>query len=336
MPYISQKGWKNHLRRSGIYHREQQKKTFRSDRDGFNMKDEKKTAALKSVISAVLLTVTKIVVGFLTGSLGILAEAAHSGLDLVAAFMTYIAVKISNKPADKAHRYGHGKIENLSALFETLLLLLTCVWIIYESIERLINGKTGVEITWWSYGVMVLSIVIDVSRSRMLYKAARKFKSQALEADALHFSTDIWSSTVVLLGLVCVQISDIIPGHYLLREADALAALGVALIVIVVSAKLGIRTIQALVDTAPTGMEEQITTVVETVPGVINCHNVRVRHSGPQIFADIHILTDGESSLFEAHLLTEEVEYAIQEIIPEMDITVHPEPYIIRKPQDGK
>ena len=300
------------------------------------MKDEKKTAALKSVISAVVLTVTKIVVGVLTGSLGILAEAAHSGLDLVAAFMTYVAVKISGKPADKTHRYGHGKIENLSALFETLLLFLTCAWIVYESIDRLVNGKAGVEVTWWSYGVMVLSIVVDVSRSRMLYKAAKKFKSQALEADALHFSTDIWSSSVVLLGLICVQLSDIIPGYYFLKEADALAALGVALIVIVVSIRLGMRTVQALADVAPTGLEEQITATVETVPGVINCHNVRVRYSGPQIFADIHILTDGETSLFEAHLLTEEVECAIQKIIPEADVTIHPEPYITKKPDDGK
>ena len=165
-------------------------------------KKDKRSAALSSVIAAIGLTTFKLIVGILTNSLGILAEAAHSGLDLVAAAMTYFAVRVSDKPADKEHPFGHGKIENLSALFETVLLLATSGWIIYEAILRLFYISVKVEASIWSFIVMGTSIAIDYTRSRILYKAARKYKSQALEADALHFSTDIWSSSVVILGLI--------------------------------------------------------------------------------------------------------------------------------------
>jgi cation diffusion facilitator family transporter len=169
-----------------------------SSQDGAH---EKRSVAISSVIAAVGLTGFKLIVGFATGSLGILAEAAHSGLDLMAAVMTFLAVRISGKPADPNHLYGHGKVENLSALFETLLLLVTCIWIIYEARHRLLFHTIDLEVNYWSFTVMITSIVVDISRSRMLYRAARKYNSQALEADALHFSTDIWSSGVVILGL---------------------------------------------------------------------------------------------------------------------------------------
>ena len=155
------------------------------------MSKEKKSAALFSVVAAVFLTTFKLLVGILTGSLGILSEALHSALDMVAAIVTFFSVRVSDKPADKEHNYGHGKVENLSALIETVLLLITCAWIIYEAINRIVTGNTHIEITVWSYIVVILSIVIDVNRSRMLYKVAKKHNSQALEADALHFSTDI-------------------------------------------------------------------------------------------------------------------------------------------------
>jgi cation diffusion facilitator family transporter len=291
-----------------------------------SMNEEKIQAASNSVLAAVGLTVTKITVGVMTGSLGILAEAAHSGLDLVAALMTYGAVKISDRPPDRTHRYGHGKVENLSALFETLLLLVTCVWIIYKAVQRLVLHTVEVEVTFWSFAVMVLSIVIDISRSNMLYKAAKKFNSQALEADALHFKTDIWSSGVVLLGLACVMLAERAPRLAILKESDAVAALGVAMIVISVSLRLGVRTIQALVDATPTGIEEKIVLAVEELPGVINCHHVRVRYSGPQVFADVHILADGNAPLVEVHSLSDTVECTIQRIIPHADVTVHAEP----------
>ena len=238
---------------------------------------EKFLAALSSVIGAVGLTFFKIVVGAATGSLGILAEAAHSALDLVAAIITLFAVHISGKPADKEHLYGHWKVENLSAFFETFLLLITCVWIIYEAIQRLLFRNIEIEVTIWSFIVMLVSIIIDFSRSRVLYRAARKYHSQALEADALHFSTDIWSSSVVIGGLFLVKLSDWIPSLNFLRQADAIAAMAVAGIVIYISAQMGIRTIRGLMDTAPQGMVDQIKTIVESVPGVIDCHNLLVR-----------------------------------------------------------
>src|SRR4051812_30439872 len=156
--------------------------------------DEKRGAALTSLLAAVGLTAFKIIVGVATGSLGILAEAAHSGLDLVAALMTFLAIRFSGQPPDREHPYGHGKMENLSALFETVLLLITCVWIVREAIHRLASHTSAVEVTVWSFAVMVVSIAVDYSRSRVLARAAEKYQSQALEADALHFQTDIWSS----------------------------------------------------------------------------------------------------------------------------------------------
>jgi len=287
---------------------------------------EKFLAALSSVIGAVCLTFFKIVVGAATGSLGILAEAAHSALDLVAAIITLFAVQISGKPADKEHLYGHWKVENLSAFFETFLLLITCVWIIYEAIQRLLFRNIEIEVTIWSFIVMLVSIIIDFSRSRVLYRAARKHHSLALEADALHFSTDIWSSSVVIGGLFLVKLSDWIPSLNFLRQADAIAAMAVAGIVIYISAQMGIRTIRGLMDTAPQGMVDQIKTIVESVPGVIDCHNLRVRYSGPQIFVDAHILVNPNQSIVEAHDLTEQIEARIRQIIPGADITVHPEP----------
>ncbi|HEX2971398.1 MAG TPA: cation diffusion facilitator family transporter [Tepidisphaeraceae bacterium] len=287
---------------------------------------EKRWAAMTSLWAAVALTSFKVIVGIATGSLGILAEAAHSGLDLIAALVTFLAIRASSKPADREHLYGHGKIENLSALFETLLLLLTCVWIFYEAGHRLSSGQEKVEVNGWSFAVMITSIVIDYSRSRALGRAAQKHNSQALEADALHFQTDIWSSLAVIGGLFCVKLSQWVPSLRFLHFADAAAAIIVALIVVWVSMQLGMRTIHALLDTAPQGMENKIIAAAEAVPGVCNCHNVRVRSSGPQLFVDAHVLVDGQMSLAQAHELTERVENAIQQVAPHADVTVHPEP----------
>ena len=155
--------------------------------------------------------------------------------------------------------------------------------------------------------------MVDISRSRILYRAAKKYNSQALEADALHFSTDIWSSAVVILGLFCVKLSEWVPGLAFLRQADSVAAIMVGLIVVYVSMQLGIRTVQALLDVAPSGIEKEIIAAVEVVPGVTDCHKVRLRYSGPQLFVDIHVLIDGNKTLKEAHSLTEEIERAIQQ-----------------------
>lgn len=294
---------------------------------------EKNVAAASSVLAAVGLTTFKIVVGILTNSLGILAEAAHSGLDLVAALMTYIAVRVADKPADRTHLFGHGKAENLSALFETLLLLATSAWIIYEAIQRLLFTHVAVAVSFWSFLVMGVSIVVDYSRSRLLYRAARKYNSQALEADALHFSTDIWSSSVVILGLVGLTIGRRFPTLGWLEKADSVAALVVALIVVYVSGELGWRTVAALLDAAPKGMAEQIEKAALSVRDVQDAHAVRIRPSGARWFVDLHVTMSGALHLKRAHANTELIEEAVRHILPEADVTVHVEPV---EGQDGK
>jgi len=287
---------------------------------------DKRSAALSSVIAAVGLTTFKLIIGLLTNSLGILAEAAHSGLDLVAAAMTYFAVRVSDKPADPEHPFGHGKIENISALFETLLLLATSVWIIYEAIQRLFFVNKKVETSIWSFIVMGTSIVIDYTRSRILSKAAHKYKSQALEADALHFSTDIWSSAVVILGLIGLTIARYTPSLGWMLKADSIAALIVAIIVIYISGQLGWRTISSLLDTAPGGLADRVEKVAASVNGVVDAHAIRIRASGPHTFIDMHITMDGNCTLNDAHAATEVIEKAIHAIISPADITVHVEP----------
>src|SRR3984885_3597167 len=169
-----------------------------------SMQAEKRAVAGSSVLAAIAITTLKIVVGVTTGSLGILSEAAHSGLDLIGAIVTFLSVRVSDKPADADHQYGHGKVENFSAFIETALLLLTCVWIIYEAVKRLYFRHVEIEPSVPAFVVMFISMAVDFWRSRALGRIATKYDSQALEADALHFSTDIWSSGVVVVGLVLV------------------------------------------------------------------------------------------------------------------------------------
>ena len=289
---------------------------------------EKKQVAANSVFAALGLTGMKLVVGLLSGSLGILAEAAHSGLDLVAAFVTYLAVRVSDRPADESHTYGHGKIENFSALVETVLLFLTCAWIIYEAVMRLFVRQVKVDPSLWTFLVVIVSIAVDVSRSRMLYRAARKHQSQALEADALHFSTDIWSSAVVLGGLVVVWVGrHLVTGESaLLDKADALAALGVAFIVLFVSYKLGKRTIDVLLDTAPEGLKDRIAAAADEVEGVIEAGKVRLRRSGARIFVDMTIEVDRNLSFERTHAISEDVEARIQALVPGADVVIHTDP----------
>lgn len=279
---------------------------------------EKKRVAFFSVIAAVFLTGSKLAIGLLTGSLGILSEALHSALDMVAAVITFFSVRVSDKPADFDHRYGHGKVENLSALIETLLLLVTCIWIIYEAVQRLATGKTHLEVTIWSYIVVLVSIVIDFTRSRALMKAAKKHNSQALEADALHFSTDIWSSAVVFMGLIVANF-----GYH---SADAVAALFVACIVIYVSIRLGKRSIDALLDTAPFDHVKTIENVVSEITEVKKYHDLRVRMSGADVFVDMCIHVDPRLTIEKAHIISDEIERRICNVIERCIVHIHQEP----------
>jgi cation diffusion facilitator family transporter len=294
---------------------------------------EKRTVALSSLLAALLLTTLKIVVGVLTNSLGILSEAAHSGLDLVAAGVTFWAVRASGQPADRDHTYGHAKIENLSALFETLLLLVTCVWIIYEGVRRLFFAEEViVDASLWAFLVIGLSIVVDFSRSRALGRAARKHQSQALEADALHFSTDIWSSCVVLLGLFGVLAAERF-GVPWLEKADSVAALGVALIVVWVSLQLGKKSIDDLLDRVPHDLQSRIVAAARRVKGVTDVTQVRVRRAGPESFADVTLAVDHASSFEGAHDIASAAEAAVRSVLPTADVVVHVEPV---RPVDEK
>ena len=279
---------------------------------------EKKNIALSSVLAAVLLTGMKLVVGLETNSLGILSEAAHSGLDLLAALITYFAVSVSDKPPDEEHQYGHGKMENVSALFETILLLVTCGWIIWEAVERLVMRSSHVEANVWSYGVIVVAIVIDFSRSRALSRVAKKYHSQALEADALHFSSDIWSSLTVLAGLVCVSL-----GY---SSIDSVAALAVALLVLFVSYRLGRRTIDALMDRVPEGLARQVGESIRTVEGVEELRSMRVRGSGSRLFVDATVGVRRTMPFERAHRIMDDIEKAIHTVHSGADVTVHAEP----------
>lgn len=282
------------------------------------MAEEKKKVALISVFAAIFLTGSKLVIGILTGSLGIMSEALHSGLDLVAAIITYFSVRISDKPADKDHHFGHGKVENLSALIETLLLLITCTWIIYEAVSRLVSGETHIEVTYWSYIVVITSIIIDINRSRMLSRAAKKYNSQALEADALHFSTDIWSSAVVLFGLICSNF-----GWYF---ADAISALGVAIIVLFVSYNLGKKSIDVLLDKAPLHTIAIVEQTLATYPEVKHFHNLKIRTSGADTFIKFNIHLEPDLTLLEVHSLCDKIEKELGSLIIRSEIYIHPEP----------
>ena len=287
---------------------------------------EKRQAALSSVVASIFLTAIKIIVGIATGSLGILAEAAHSALDLIAALATFFAVRFADRPADEQHRYGHGKIENFSALIETVLLLITSAWIISEAMQRLFLESVEVDASFWAFLVIGVSVGVDYAVSRVLIRAATAHHSQALEADALHFSTDIWSSSVVIAGLIGVKLGEWFPGLAFLGKADAIAAIVVAIIVVYVSLQMGKRTVLALLDTAPEGLSDRIKTAVEAVPGVAECHRVRVRLSGPYLFVDAHAALADDPPLSVAHDIVLQIEEAIHQLAPRADVVVHADP----------
>jgi cation diffusion facilitator family transporter len=283
------------------------------------MQKEKNKVALVSVIAAVFITGFKLIIGLLTGSLGILSEALHSGLDMVAALITYLSVRVSDRPADRDHNYGHGKVENLSALVETILLLVTCVWIIYEAVHRLTSGQTVIEVNAWSYIVVVCSIIIDYSRSRALYRVAKKHNSQALEADALHFSTDIWSSAVVLLGLIGYQ-------FFGWHKADSIAALFVAVIVLVVCYQLGRRAIDVLLDKSPLNTTKTVHTVLKEFPEVLKYHGLKARTAGADTFIKFNVHFNPDLSLREVHEVCDKIEKEIKSKVVRSEVYIHAEP----------
>ncbi|MFW9806447.1 MAG: cation diffusion facilitator family transporter [Candidatus Thorarchaeota archaeon] len=280
---------------------------------------EVQRAAGWSVLAAAFLTILKLVIGLITNSLGILSEGLHSGLDFAAAGITLVAVRRASKMADEDHLYGHGKIENFAAFAETIILWITSVWICLEAIHR-IEIQNWPEASIWGIFIMVIGVIVTYVQSRTLYRTAEKHGSQALEADALHFRTDMISSAVVLLGLGFVWID--------IPIADPLAAIGVAIIIFIVSARLGKRTFDALTDRAPHGLQEDIMRRVCEVGGVVKCTRVRVRHSGPELFVDIVVTVDENIDTAEAHSIAESIETALVDLAPRVDVIVHIEPAV--------
>jgi cation diffusion facilitator family transporter len=283
------------------------------------MQNEKEQVALTSIAASAALTVAKGVVGVATGSLAILSEAGHSLIDLGATVMTYVAVRISGKPADEEHHYGHGKIESISALAETALLFLLSGVVIWEAVKRLTEHEEHAVIAnAWAFGVIAVSVAVDFFRSRALSRTAKQTQSQALEADALHFSSDLWASLAVLIGLGGVRFG--------LWWADSTAALAVAILICVAGWRLGRRTIDTLTDTAPVGAAAQITALAAKVPGVVRVEQVRARAVGDKTFIDLAVAVSRTMPLDRVSALKDAVAATISQQMPGAEATVITDP----------
>jgi cation diffusion facilitator family transporter len=285
---------------------------------------EKKLAALASVSSAVLLVSLKVFLALVTGSLGVLSEALHSGLDFIAAILTYLSVRVSDLPADETHPYGHGKVESFSAFVETGLLLLTAGYIIWEAFQRLFFREVHISPSLPAIAILGLGLGVDFVRSRALGRVARKYMSEALEADALHFSTDVWSTLVVIVGIAAVWLGERIGAPWL-GYADPIAALAVAAVIIWVGSRLGRRTLDALIDAAPAGLQQRVAVAVNELEGVLSTERVRVRRAGNRHFVDVTISVPRTASFEQVHAISDAVERRIGEIVP-ADVMVHMEP----------
>ena len=283
------------------------------------MQHEKERVALTSIAASGGLTVAKGVVGALTGSLAILSEAAHSLIDFAATVMTYFAVRISGKPADEEHHYGHGKVESVSALAETALLFLLSGVVIWEATKRLLGNQGHlVEASLAAFAVIIVSIVVDFFRARLLYRVASETASEALEADALHFGSDMWSSIAVLVGLGGVAL-----GY---QWADAAAALVVAVFVCIAGWRLGRRTIDTLTDAAPAGSAETVRRVAGRAPGVVAVDSVRVRPVGDKLFVEVMVAVSRTLPLDRVKALKERVAEAIRAEMPRAEVGVEAAP----------
>ncbi|NWG25157.1 MAG: cation diffusion facilitator family transporter [Pseudorhodoplanes sp.] len=282
------------------------------------MQKEKEKVAIGSMAASAGLTIAKAVVGLMTGSLAILSEAAHSFIDFIATVMTYAAVRISGKPADEEHHYGHGKFESVAALAETALLFVLSGAVIWEAIKRLMGEDAAVEATLAAFAVMIASVIVDFFRARLLYRVAADTSSEALEADALHFSSDMWSSVAVLIGLAGVLAG--------LQWADAVAALVVAVFVLLAGWRLGRRTLDTLLDTAPAGLSERFSSVASLVPGVVAVENVRLRQVGKDIFAEIGVAVSRTLPIDRVASLKDAVIAAIRAEFPNAQTSVTIEP----------
>jgi cation diffusion facilitator family transporter len=283
---------------------------------------EKERVALGSVGASAVLTVGKAAVGLSTGSLAILSEAAHSLIDLAATLMTWYAVRIADKPADANHQYGHGKVENLSALAETALLFVLSGIVAWEACQRLLwSDRHVVEATPAAFAVIAVSIAVDFWRARLLSRTAKETASQALEADALHFSSDMVSSAAVLAGLAGIR--------YGYAWADSAAALVVSLFVCLAGWRLGRRTIDSLTDAAPAGVAERIAAIARGVRNVVSVERVRAREVGAIVFGDIEVGASRTLPLDRVAMLKSEINAAVTAALPGAQISVSVAPRVL-------
>ena len=292
----------------------------------------KRSAALSSVLAALAITLLKLLTGVLSGSLGMLSEAAHSGIDLMASGITLLAVRVSDRPADEDHNYGHGKLESLSAAFEAILMVGSCVWIGREAIRRLVH-HTHLDLRWsvWPFVVLLLSMAVDAVRSRSLHRVAQEHRSDALEADAVHFGTDIWSSAAVLVGLLAAFVGERL--HLpALEYADPVAALIVAVIILRVTWGLARRTVDSLLDATPPEARAQIrrdlVRDVQAVQGVLTVERVRVRRSGSDTFVDLTLGLPRNLTFQRSEQITSAAGDAVRQRLPGADVVIHTVPTV--------
>jgi cation diffusion facilitator family transporter len=286
----------------------------------------KTTAARDSVLAAVFLTGLKLFVGLATGSLGILSEAANSGLDVVAAGLIYLTVWLSDKPADANHPYGHQKIENFAAFLQTGLVFIACFGIVVAALRRLLVVPAAVEVNVWAIGVMVISVAVSWFRARELDRAAQAHQSQALESHALNYRLDVWSALVVLFGLGLLWLGERTQAPAW-RVADPIAALVVVGFVLYHSARLGLTTVDALLDAAPRGMQQRVFDAVQQAQGVVACERVRVRRAGSKFFVDLKIAVARTIPFDHVPAILTAVRQRVWAILPDSDIVIHTEPH---------
>ncbi len=286
---------------------------------------EKKRAALHSMVAASAMTLLKLGAGILSGSLGVLSDAAHSGLDLTGAVLTFFSVHVSDKPADENHTYGHGKVENLSAFFEVGLMVVSCAWIIWEAMQRIFHHTVELRHSIWPVLVLVTSIAVDFWRSRELRAVARRTGSPALETDAFHFASDIWSTLAVLAGLLASWVGSI-SGIAWLQYADPFAAVLVSLMILRITAQVAHETIDVLMDQIPAETRRHILREVEQVPGVLSVERARVRRAGPAHFVDLTLALPRRHTFEHTGELVRAATAAVHRALPKADVVIHTVP----------
>jgi cation diffusion facilitator family transporter len=285
----------------------------------------KKSAAALSVVAALLMTALKLVVGLITGSLGMLSDAAHSGLDLAGAGLTLLSVRVSDKPADEDHSYGHAKVENLSAFIETFLMLASSVWITAEALIRIFVKPVAVRYSVWPLAVLALSMSVDYWRSSQLKTVAERFHSDALAADALHFASDIWASAAVFIGLSAAWAGEVLHIHWL-HFADPIAALVVSVLILSFGWRLAWRTVGALTDSVSPEMRRRVLHELQNTKEVLSIDQARMRRAGSKYFADFTLSLSRQLTFQRTEELVREATEAVQRVLPEADVVIHTVP----------